>query len=350
VQREIARDITGNLRLKLSGADEQKVTKNYTANPEAYQLYLKGRFYWNKRTPDNFRKAIDYFNKAIALDPNYALAYVGLADAYALLSTFGAVPSREATLKARESALTALSLEPSLGEPHATLGLILTDYDFDFAAAEREFQRAIELNPNYPTAHQWYGEMLGYAGRFQESFAEYRRALEIDPLSLPINWNYGRSIYYARRYDESLAQLKKTVELDASFAGVHRSLSYVYQSKGDYAASIEEFAKYLELIGDPAAAASVRETFATGGCSAFLRAMTGGQRLSGLPGVVPAYFVATYHAALGEKDKAFAKLDEALAERYSDIEILKVDPRLDFLRDDPRFAELVRRAGLPQRS
>jgi TolB-like protein/Tfp pilus assembly protein PilF len=238
VQREIARDITGNLRLRLSGADEQKLAKNHTVNPEAYQLYLKGRFYWNKRTPDNFRKAIDYFNQAIALDPNYALAYVGLADAYALLSTFGALPSREATLKARESALTALSLEPSLGEPHATLGLLLTDSDFDFTGAEREFQRAIELNPNYATAHQWFGEMLGYAGRFQESFAEFRRALEIDPMSLPINWNYGRSLYYARRYDESLAQLKKTVELDANFASVHRSLSYVYQSQGNYAQSI----------------------------------------------------------------------------------------------------------------
>src|SRR5438128_8599414 len=186
------RDFTGNLRLKLSSADEQKLAKNHTVSPEAYQLSLKGRFYWNKRTPDNFRKAIDYFDQAIALDPKYALVYAGLADAYALLSSFGASPSPEATLKAREAALTALSIENSLGEPHATLGLILTDHDFDFIGAEREFKRAIELNPNYATAHQWFGEMLSYAGRSEESFFEFRRALEIDPLSLPINWNYGR--------------------------------------------------------------------------------------------------------------------------------------------------------------
>ena len=348
VQSEIARDITSNLRLKLSGTDEQKVTKKYTANPEAYQLYLKGRFYWNQRTPDNFRKAIDYFNQSIALDPNYALAYAGLADAYALLSSFGASPTNEATLKARESALRALSIENDLGEPHATLGLLLTDHGFDFAGAEREFQRAIELNPNYATAHQWFGEMLGYAGRPEESFAEFRRALEIDPLSLPINWNYGRSLYYSRRFEESVKQLKKAVELDTGFASAHRSLSHVYQSQGNYAESVEEVARYLELIGDPAAAASVRETFVRGGWTAFLRTMTGPQGLQSFPGVDPLYLAATYHAALGEKDKAFAKLNEALAERYSDIEILKVDPRLDALRDDPRFAELLRRAGLPQ--
>ena len=243
LQSEIARDVSSKLQLKLSGADEQKLTKNYPVNAEAYQLYLRGRFYWNKRTPTDFKKSIEYFQQAIAVDPNYALAYAGLADGYALLSAFGVIPPHEGTPKAREFALKALSLDNSLGEPHATLALKLQDYDFDFAGAEREFKLSIALNPNYATAHQWYGELLGRLGRFEEAFAEFRRALEIDPLSLPVNWHYGRSLYVARKYDESLAQLKKTLELDANFPGVHGTLAQVYQAKGNYAESVEEYAK-----------------------------------------------------------------------------------------------------------
>lgn len=343
LQSEIARDVSNKLRVKLSGADEQKLAKNYTANAEAYQLYLRGRFYWNKRTPTDFKRAVEYFQKAVSVDPNYALAYAGLADGYALLSSFGVIPPQEGTPKAREFALRALSLDNSLGEPHATLGLTLTDYDFDFAEAEREFKRAIELNPNYATAHQWYGQMLAYAGRSQESFAEFRRALEIDPLSLPINWNYGKSLYFARKYDESVSQLKKTLELDANFYQAHISLAQVYQAKDHYSESVEEYAKAEELFGGSQNAKVMRESFARGGWQGFLRAMTAKNRPLSL------WFrhFATFHAELGEKDKAFAELNKAHESHDSDLESLRVDSLLDPLRDDPRYAALLQRIGLP---
>jgi tetratricopeptide (TPR) repeat protein len=303
---------------------------------------LRGRFYWNKRTADNLKKSIEYFQQAIAVDPNYALAYAGLADSYALLSSFGMMPPHEGTPKAREFALKALSLDNGLGEPHATLALKLQDYDYDFAGAEREFKLSIALNPNYATAHQWFGEMLGYVGRFQESFAEYRRALEIDPLSLPINWNYGRSLYYARRYDESLAQLKKTVELDSNFPWAQLSYGDVYHAQGNYAPSVEAYARFQELTGEAQNAKVIRESFARGGWQGFLRLMTAESHHIDLGGVVP------FQAELGEKDKAFAVLNKEYENRQSDLQSLKVEPLLDPLRNDPRFAELMRRVGFPQ--
>src|SRR5262245_27538740 len=190
LQSEIARDVSNKLQVKLAGADEQKLSKNYTTNAEAYQLYLKGRLYWNKRTAKDLEKAIDCFNQAIALDPNYALAYAGLADTYVVLPFYRNDLAREALSRAREAAMKALLLDSDLAEPHATLGFVNT-HEYDFAEAEREYQRAIELNANYATAHQWYGEMLSHLARHEEAIAELRRALEIDPLSLIINVWYG---------------------------------------------------------------------------------------------------------------------------------------------------------------
>jgi len=199
LQNEIARDVSSKLKTKLSGTDAQQLVKTYTTNPEAYRLYLQGRFYWNKREEKDFRKAVEYYNRAITVDPNYALANAGLADTYALLSTFGFMPPREGMPKAREFADRALSLDDSMAEPHTTLAYLSITYDYDFAASEQEFKRAIELNPNYATAHQWYGEMLLNAGRFDEASVEYRHALELEPLSLPINWDFGRFLYMSRR-------------------------------------------------------------------------------------------------------------------------------------------------------
>ncbi len=344
LQNDVARDVADKLQVKLSGADEQQLARNYTANAEAYQLYLKGRFYWNKRTAKDLRKAIEYFQQAVALDPNYALAYSGLADAYTLLPVYRGAPSREVLPKAREAALKALSLDNQLAEAHISLGLVLHFYDYDVAGAEREFKAAIELNPNSATAHQFYGNLLFQLGRDKESSAEFRRALEIDPLLLTSNRLYGLSLLYARKYDEAIAQLKKTVELDASFAPAHDSLAQVYLAKGNYAESVEEFAKEQELIGEPQNAVLIRESFARGGWQGFLRAMTGESRPSNLA----SYRAATFHAALGEKDKAFAELNKGYENREFFIMLLKVDQRLDPLRDDPRFIELIRRVGLPQ--
>lgn len=274
LQSEVARDVAGKLKIKLSGADKRNIAKTYTTNPEAYRYYLQGRFYWNKREEREFREAVEYFDQAIALDRNDAVAHAGLADTYALLSGYGFMPQAEAVPKAREFARRALSLDDTLAEPHATLGYVLAQHDRDFAGAERELKRAIELNPNYATAHQWYGELLTYLGRFDESFAAFRRGLESEPLSLPINWDFGRCLYMGRKYDGSLAQLKKTVELDPGFARARLTLGDLYRIRKDYANALEEHASFYELRGEPQNAALAREGFARGGWGGYLRLVT----------------------------------------------------------------------------
>jgi len=345
LQNEIARDVSSKLKIRLSGSDERKLAKTYTANPEAYKLYLQGRFYWNKREEKDFRKAVEYYNQAIALDQNYALAYAGLADSYALLSSFGFMPPADAIPKANEFAHRALSQDDTLAGPHTTLAYDLLQYDHDFAGAEREFKRAIELDPNYATAHQWYGEMLVDVGRFDEAFAEIQRALEIEPLALPINWDYGRFLYVARRYDESLAQHKKTIELDPGFARAHRTLAEVYRVKNDYANAVEERAKVFDLIGQPQNAALVRTTFAKEGWLGFLRLVTAEN--SPLRDNNNSWVIAKAYVDLGEKDKAFVELNKAYENHLSSLLWLKVEPQFDPLRDDRRFQELLKRIGFP---
>ncbi|MBA4123236.1 MAG: protein kinase [Acidobacteria bacterium] len=344
LQSEIARDVSNKLRMKLSGADEQKLAKKYTENTEAYKLYLQGRFYLNKRTAKDIWKSIEYFGQAIAVDPNYALGYAGLADAHALLSVYRGAPPHETKPKAKEAALKALLLDDNLAEAHTALGTILHDYDYDFAGAEREFKLSIELNPNYAAAHQNYGILFSTLGRHEEALAEYRRALEIDPFSLIFNRGYGERLIYARRYDDAIAQLKKTLELDAGFVSTHYSLAVAYQMKGSYAEAIEEFAKFQELTGEPQTAASIRENYARNGWQGFLRMITE----EGLQFITPWHNLATFHAELGEKDKAFAEMNKSYERRESFMVRLKVDPRLDPLRDDPRYQDLLRRVGFPQ--
>jgi TolB-like protein/Tfp pilus assembly protein PilF len=346
LQSEIARDVSSKLKTKLAGTDEQNLAKTYTTSAEAYRLYLQGRFYWNKREEKDFRKATEYYHQAIALDPNYALALAGLADAYALLATFGFVPPTEGVPKAREFARHALALDESMAEPHTTLAYLSATYDYDFAAAEQEFKRAIELNPNYATAHQWYAEILSQSGRFDDAATEFRRALEIEPLSIPFNWDYGRFLYHARRFDESLAQHKKTIELDPSFARAHRTLAEVYRVTGDYANAVEERAKVLDLMGQPQNAALVRATFAKRGWRGFLRLVVAED--SSLKDVNNDWVMAKAYVDLGEKNKAFAKLNEAYNKRLSSLCWLKIEPQLDPLRSDPRYQELLNKLRFPQ--
>ena len=343
LQSDIARDVSQKLKTKFLGPDEQPLAKNYTGNVEAYQLYLKGRFYWNKRTVSDFRRSIEYLQQAIAADPNYALAYAALANSYASLSNSNGAPPREVIPKARQAALKALSLDERLVEAHIALGIVLCD-EYDFAGAEREYKHALELNPNDATAHLQYGWLLTFFARHEEALAEDRRALEIEPLSLSINRAYGDHLLYARRYDESIAQLKKTLDLDANFETAHNSLGYAYWMNTNYAESVEEFAKRREAGGSQQLAALVRESFAKGGWAGFLQMRIGEFRTSN----TSSYAVAIYRAALGEKDEAFAELNKAYENREFGLELLKVDPRLDPLRSDPRFAELMRKVGLPQ--
>jgi serine/threonine protein kinase len=347
LQSEIAREVSQKLRVRLSGADEQKVAKSYTANAEAYQLFLRGRLHQNKSTPQDLEKSVEYFQQAIALDPNFAAAYAGLAYSYGPLSNFSGfsnVPSRDWMLKAKEAALHALQLDNQLAEAHIALGNMLYAYDYDFAGAEREFKRAIELKPDDADVHLEYGDMLMYLGRHEESFAERRRSLEIDPLSIGANLMYGESLFFARRYDEAITQLKKTAELDANYFPTRASLAINYQMKGDYAQSVAERVKINELVGRQQTAEFMRESFARGGWQGFLRAMTGNRR----PANLPPFIIATFHVELGEKEKALAILNQIYEDHAPALIVLKVDPRLDPLRSDPRFQDLLRRVGFPQ--
>jgi len=340
-QREIATEITNKLQLKLSGADAAKVEKNYTANVEAYQLYLKGRFYGSKRTAKDAQKSIEYFQQAAVIDPNYALAYAGLAESNWFLALYSYPQVNEVVPKARELALKALELDNSLAEPHSILGVICFNYDRDFACMERETKLAIELNPNYAEGHRRYGLLLSNLGRFEEARIATNRALEIDPLSPVTNAQNAQLLFFEGKYEESEAQSKKNVELDPNFWYAHLQLFFVYRMKRDYASAVEELAKVQDARGEPDAAKLIRENVAEGDWRGFLRKITEERtRLKIYP-----YFVATFFAELGEKDKAFATLNEAIETRDQHTALMKVDPYMNPLRDDPRFATLLKKVG-----
>jgi tetratricopeptide (TPR) repeat protein len=348
VQEEIAREIAGKLRLRLSGEQEQRVTRRYTDNVEAYQLYLKGRFYWNKRTEDSVRKGIEFFQQAIDKDPNFALAYVGLADSYSLLSVpdalTGALPTREALPKARAAAERALGIDNSLAEAQAALAQVKF-IDSDWAGAEEGFRHSIELNPNYANAHFWYALDLSSLGRHDEALREIRRALELDPLSLPINANVCYVLYSARRYDEALEQCRKALDMDPTFALAHKRLGSVYEQKGMYGEAIAEFRQAITYSNQhPTAMAALAHAYAVSGDRGEAQKVLG--ELTQLSGrrYVSAYDVAVVYSGLGEKEQAFRWLERAVGQRDF-IVWLKLDPRLEPLRSDSRFDALLRRAG-----
>jgi len=342
LQSDIARDVSGKLKIKLSGADEQKLTKNYTQNAAAYKLYLQGRFYANKRTPKHSRKAIDCFQQAVSIDSNYALAYVGLAISYTYLTIYGDEPSGETFPKAREFALKAIELDSTLAEPHIALGMLKFLQDHDFAGWERETQLALAANPNSTDAHRLNGLRLLYLGRFDEALAETQRALEIEPLSTAGNINYSYCLFYSGRIDESEAQTKKAIELAPDFWYSHYYLYNVYRLKGNYAQAVEELAKSKDLRDETEAAKLIRESFAKGGWQGFLHAVTAGRA----PMKMSAYNMAGFYAELGDKDRAFAALDEAVNSDQL-VGFLKIDPFMKPLRDDPRFQPLLKRVGFP---
>ena len=344
LQSEITRAVSNQLKTKLSGADAARVQKNYTANSEAYQLYLKGRFYAIKRTAKDAKQAIEYYQQAVAIDPNYALAYAGLAEANWFLALYSYPQVNEVVTKARELALKALELDNSLAEPHSVLGVICNTYDRDFACNEREQKRSIELNPNYSEGHRRYGLQLGNLGRFEEAHIAFKRALEIDPLSPATNYEVAHLLFWERKYEESETQSKKNIELDPNFWYAHLQLFYVYRMKRDYASAVEELAKVQDSRGEPDAAKFIRESFAGGDWQGFLRKITGDRT----PLKLYPYFVATFFAGLGEQDKAFAALNEALETKDQHTSWMRVDPFMDPLRDDPRFREVMKRAGFPE--
>jgi len=333
--------------LKLSGAEQGRVTKHYTENPEAYQLYLKGRFYWNKRTGDAAKKAIEYFQQAIEIDPNYALAYAGLADAYQLLNLFADASPQEAFPKAKAAAKRALELDETLAEAHASLASSLFSYDRNYAEAAREYQRAIELNPNYATAHHWYGvAYLAKMQRFDEAIAELKRAQALDPLSLVINADVGNTYIQARQYDKAIEQLRKTVEMDQSFYFAHVLLGMAYQMKGDFQDAIAEYQKARQLNDDPFVLALLGDIYAVSGRKdEALKILDQLKQLS-KQRFVYAYGVALVYVGLGDKDQAFQWLEKSFQDHEARINRLKVDPLFDSVRSDARYADLIHRIGL----
>jgi eukaryotic-like serine/threonine-protein kinase len=342
MQRAIAGQISNHLRLKLSGSDQNRVTKGYTEDAGAYQLYLKGRFLWNKRTNESLEKSIEYFNQAIEKDPSYALAYAGLADSWYSRGWYRHVEPKDAYEKARAAANRALELDPRLAEGHAILAAIKTVYDWDWQGAEREFKLAIELNPNYATAHQRYSLFLPALGRFDEAIAEARKARDVDPLALPVNENLGDVLYLARRYDEAIEQLRKTLELDPNYGVAHSTLSKVYEAQGRYEESLEE-----RLKGStPETVAQLRKVFAASGMKGVWKNRLNVLLERSKTAYVSPADIALFYTRLNDRDQAFAWLEKAMAERSINFNYLVADPRFDNLRGDRRLADLLRRVGL----
>jgi len=343
VESEIAAKVADILKAKLSGAEQHAIAMQPTRNTEAYQLYLKGRYFWNKRTGPDLQKAIDYFKQAIEKDPSYALAYVGLGDSYILLSGFGAARPQDSFPLAEAAAKKALEIDDNLAEAHTTLGFSLCVHHLDFAGSIREFERAIALNPNYATAHHWFGDgPLLAVGQFDRAIAEGKRALELDPLSVIITADLGADFLVARRYDEAIEQFHKAIDLDPRFYYAHWNLAQALEMKGDLRGALAEYKKAVELDDDPFVLALLGQAYAKLG-----------QRdealkiLAQLPQIaahryVPSYSYALLHMALGEKDKAVEWLERSYQEGAGlDVIFLKVDPMLDPLQKEPRFQALV---------
>ncbi len=347
-ESDIARAIADTLRAKLTGSEQNALAARPTENPEAHQLYLRGRYFWNKRTGADFKKAIGYFNQAIEKDPNYALAYAGLADAYVLLSAYAEASPKDSLPQAKAAAEKALGLDRTLGEAHASLAQALLAYDLNFAEANREFRRAIELNPNYATAHHWYGEsVLGPLGQFEEAIAEARRSLELDPLSVIINADYGSALTNARRYDQAIEQLRKTVEMDPGFYYAHWTLGNALELKGFTEEAIAEYKKAIALNDDPLPRALLGHLYAKLGrkdeALAILKQLRE-LRESSKERYVSPYNLALIHIGLGQKNEAIQLLEETYEERDGyNIVFIKVEVLLDPLRGDPRFEALVQK-------
>jgi DNA-binding winged helix-turn-helix (wHTH) protein/TolB-like protein/Tfp pilus assembly protein PilF len=343
VQDSISKQVAEALAVRLTGEERQLLTKHYTGDTEAYQLYLKGRYFLNKSTEEDFRKSIEYFKQAIEKDPNYALALTGLADSYAQLGSYGLIQMNDSYPRAREALTRALEMDERLGEAHASLGFVLMNYYWDWPEAEKRFKRALELNPNYAMAHNWYSQHLSFMGRSQEAISEAKRAQEIDPLSLWTNSNIGFVSYLARQYDEAIAASRRTLELDPDFAVGHMIIGLSYVQKKAYDQSISEFQR---ATANPDSRALLAYAYAMAGKrSEALKIVDELGQLSQQKYVSP-FAIAVAYIGLGEKDRAFEALEKAYAERSWGMGMLAVNPVFDPVRSDPRFSVLLRRVSL----
>ena len=346
VEDAIAEKVAAALQLQLSDEDRQRLTKRYTQNAEAYQLYLKGRFYWNKYTEEGWRKSIEFFKEAAAVDPNYALAYAGIADSYSLLGEMGVLVPKEAFPQARSYAEKALKLDDKLSEAHLSLGIVKLFYDWNPPAAEPELARARELNPSDPQVHHFYGHYLELAGRYIEATGEIKRGVDLDPTNLIVNSEYGWSFYIRRQYDEAIAQYRKTLELDPNFVLASAWVAQAYEQKGMYADALAELERAQEIENWYWLTAEV-------GC---VNALTGkrdeAERIIAELSARSAHEyideaeIAYICVALGDYDQAFSWLEKGYQSRAGGLPWIIMEPKFDPIRSDPRFDELVRRMGL----
>ncbi len=342
----VAERIAQSMSIRLSGEEKMRLARRHTESIKAYQLYLRGRYFWNKRTEEGLRRSIAYFQQATTEDPEYALAYAGLADSYALLGSYGVEPALKANPSAKAAALKALQLDNSLAEAHASLGMISFYYDWNWPQAEQEFRRAIALNPNYPMAHNWYGVNLAAMGRLEEALDKVGRAEQLDPLSLIINTDVGHILYLSRRYDQAIDAFRKVIDLDPHFARAHARLGMTYTAKRVFGDAIHELKEAQRLSGhDPY----------VDGLLGYVQALSGSRRtarklLQGLTDrsrrqYVPAFSMALVCIGLGERDRALEWLEKAYQDRSTYMVYAKTDPLLDPVRSDPRFAALLHRMG-----
>jgi len=345
VQDSIARQVVEGLTVKLSDEERRRFQKRGTESVEAYQAYLRGRYFWNKRSIEGNQRAMEYFNQAIEKDPAYAQAYAGLADAILFRGGNSLIEINQAYAKGRAALEKAIEIDEALAEPHASLGLLAMNVDSDWAEAERQYRRAIGLNPNYATAHHWYGEFLAYMGRFDEGLAEIKHAQELDPLSLIISTDIGKVYFLARQYDRAIEQCKKTLEIDPNYGMAHAWLGFSYSLTGRHEEAATELHKVKGVVGDSIWLAYLGYVYGNGGQEKEARKIISQLRALAKQTYVPPMSMVIVYTALGEKDEAFKWFDRVAAEHAVGMIELRVNPGLDSLRSDPRFGDLLRKVG-----
>lgn len=348
IQDGITLEIVRELKGELLGEEKENLIKRYTENAEAYNLYLQGRFFWEKRTEEGFKKALDYYEQAIEKDPDFALAYVGLADTYGTLKAYGFLPADETFPRGKTLLEKALAIDDEIAEAHASMAQIKYTYDGDWEGAEKEFKLALKFNPNYVYAHTWYGAYLAYKGQFDKAIEEQMRAYELDPLNVVVNWGIGKHHYMARRYDDAIEAYKKTILMDQNFIPAYYELGAIFLFKSKYEEAVRELDKALILSkrSDPYPLTIIGITYAKSGNKTDAeKALEELFELSKQK-YVPPCLIAALYMGLDQKDQAFEWLDKAYRERSSELHELKINPLWDDLRQDPRFSEMLKKIGL----
>lgn len=350
LQNRVSAAIVNEIRINLTPEERERLAKTPAVAPEAYENYLKGLYYWNKRSDENLTRAIGYFERATQLDPNYALAYAGLSDCYAIISAeiFGTMPASEAAPKARAAAVRALELDPTLAEAQTSLATEKFNYEWDWSGAAQGFERAIGLNPSYATAYQRYSLYLIAMGRAQDSFAQIQKARALDPLSLSINFSLGWRLYMARQYDAAITQLKDTLEMDPSYELPHLVAGQAYEQKGNYAMAIPELRKAVELSrGTPLMVSALAHAYARSGNRAEAEKLLAQLQAKSMNQYVSPYYFAIVCVGLGRIEEALDWLEKAFGDRSNGLVFLKVEPELDDLRSNSRFIALQQKLKFP---